>query len=162
MRMQRDKPLYFLPSIVGIVVLLFSTAGVARIMGWLPNATYVFADTLAIEPLTEASAKARSSKVNLTPSPMAGNAPTRRRCAECGVIAAMRKIEVSGENASLSATDRAAGGNRNQMRVKSAKSYEFTVRLNDGSYRVITDANPAAWRLGERVNIIDGMNPSNS
>jgi hypothetical protein len=35
-------------------------------------------------------------------------------------------------------------------------SREITVRLDDGSSRVIVDANPAAWRPGERVMVIDG------
>ena len=33
---------------------------------------------------------------------------------------------------------------------------EITIRLMDGSSRVIADPNPAQWRPGERVMVIDG------
>lgn len=63
---------------------------------------------------------------------------TRPRCADCGVIAGVRDLGVEGE-------------------TKRPGVYEFTLRLADGSTRVVTDANPAAWRLGERASIIDGI-----
>ncbi len=76
------------------------------------------------------------------------------RCAECGVIESMRTIEAAdgttGVNAPAAAAQR--GG------IEGARNYEITIRLQDGSMRVITDANPATWRHGERVNIIAGMN----
>jgi outer membrane lipoprotein SlyB len=39
--------------------------------------------------------------------------------------------------------------------ARSASHYEITIRLRDGSKRVIVDANPAVWRVGERVSVID-------
>ena len=42
-----------------------------------------------------------------------------------------------------------------------AKSYEIIVRMADGLSRVFNDANPARWRSGERVIVIDGADPSN-
>ena len=36
-------------------------------------------------------------------------------------------------------------------------NYEITVRLQDGSSRVMSDTNPGRWRLGERVKVIDGL-----
>ena len=81
-------------------------------------------------------------------APAAGDV-SRRRCPECGVIASMRKIEPGG-----------LGVPGQAMAVHPAGRYEFTVRLDDGSQRLITDANPASWRIGERVNIIDGISPA--
>jgi outer membrane lipoprotein SlyB len=52
-------------------------------------------------------------------------------------------------------------GSRIETRVDLTRSYEFTVRLADGSSRVFNDTNPARWRSGERVIVIDGANPSN-
>lgn len=125
MRVRTDKSLYLLPLFAGIAVLLFGTAGIARIMGWAPNSTDAFVEILAIEPLMAASAKPVSTQVNFTPPQVEGNAPAKRRCAECGVIASMREIEVSDEMASLGEADTAVGGNANVMKVKSAKSYEI-------------------------------------
>jgi outer membrane lipoprotein SlyB len=42
------------------------------------------------------------------------------------------------------------------LQARSA-NYEITVRLQDGSSRVMIDTNPGRWRLGERVKIIDGL-----
>lgn len=66
----------------------------------------------------------------------------RARCAECGVIISKREIEAPGDEASL----------------KSSRRYEITVRLEDGSNRVIDDVSPANWRAGERVTLIEGVN----
>ncbi len=57
------------------------------------------------------------------------------RCAECGLIE------------SISASGSPAG----------SAGREITVRLQDGSSRVIVDPNPATWRRGERVVVIDGL-----
>lgn len=47
-------------------------------------------------------------------------------------------------------------GNEVEKRVKTIKSYEITVRLDDDTVRVINEANPTSWRTGDRVRIIDG------
>ena len=50
-----------------------------------------------------------------------------------------------------------AGVSGNDARpLMAARSYRFTVRLENGSQHEILDANPSAWRIGERVNVIDG------
>jgi len=112
METQADKSSYFHRAgaargvltllMTGIAVILFATAGFARIVGWGPNST---------------------------------DGPG----ATGGVVA----------------------GNPGETRVESTRSYEITVRLADGSSRVINDAKPARWRPGERVIVIEGANPSN-
>lgn len=141
MKRQTDKSPYLLPALAAVAALLFGSAGVVRVMGWgwgwLPNANAATSDMLAMEPQ------------------VADNARPKRRCPECGVIASMHEIESSEKNVSL-----AVGSDAKKSRPKAAKRYEFIVRLEDGSQRAITDANSAAWRLGERVSIIDGIGPS--
>jgi len=44
-----------------------------------------------------------------------------------------------------------------EKRVKTSKSYEITIRFEDGSTRVLTEANPPAWRPGDRVRVVDGQ-----
>ena len=41
--------------------------------------------------------------------------------------------------------------------IESIRETEFTVRLQDGSSRVMIDANPGRLRVGERVKVIDGL-----
>ena len=111
MEMDIDKRLTWLPLLVGVAALLFGSGVAARTMGWLPSTAEARGDTAAVTPL-------------------AGNAPAERRCAECGVIVSKRKGP--------------------------GETYQFKVRLPDGSHRIITDANGLAWQLRERVIIIDG------
>jgi outer membrane lipoprotein SlyB len=53
-------------------------------------------------------------------------------------------------------------GNEIEKRVKSKKSYEVTVRFDDGSSRVITEVNAPAWRSGDKVKVINGVIQSNA
>jgi len=56
----------------------------------------------------------------------------------------------------------AVAGNEVEKRVKTTKSYEVTVRLNDGSSRVISEASLPAWHIGDRVKVINGAIQSNA
>lgn len=61
------------------------------------------------------------------------------RCPHCGRIESKRKLDADAA-APLAAT-----------------SYEYTVRMADGSSRVFREQMPVSWRLGERLIYIDGM-----
>jgi hypothetical protein len=106
--------------IAGIAVILFSSAGFARMMGWGPGAGYPGAGLALDAP--------------------AGEARAGPRCPECGMIVSVREIEGRNEG--------------------SPGSYEFVVRMADGSSRVIEDADPERWRTSELLKIIDGTRPS--
>ena len=67
-----------------------------------------------------------------------------------------RAIEAPDENSEVNASGRIAAGNRGEIKAKPVRNYEITVHLRDGSMRVVTDANPARWRHGEKVIIIAG------
>lgn len=62
------------------------------------------------------------------------------RCDECGVVDSNRPI---------AATD------------SSPVSYEITLRMSDGSMRVLNDPNPASLRPGERIILIGGLSLPN-
>ena len=132
--------------IAGIAIILFSTAGIARLLGWGANSTDASGDGLApdqmsaVETMSEARAYAR--------------------CAECGVIVSMRKIDRHKEDSGPGAAGSGTAGNRDESRLKAAGNYEITVRMADGSSRVIEAANAAAWRRGERLIVIAGAIPS--
>ena len=154
---QADKSSYFHRAgaaggvltllITGIAVILFSTAGIARMMGWGPNSTEDPGDILALD--------------QAAPVPTTNEARVKGRCPECGVIVSMREIERHDQDSDPGAAGGATAASRGETRVKWTKSYEITVRLADGSSRVINDAKPARWRPGERVIVIEGANPSN-
>jgi len=111
-------------------------------------------------------------------------------CAECGVIESVREVEAKGKGSGLGAVGGAVvggllgnqvGGGRGQdvmtvvgavggavagneveKRVKTSKSYEVTVRLHDGSSRVISEASQPTWRTGDKVKVINGVIQSNA
>ena len=65
----------------------------------------------------------------------------RAACAGCGFVESVRRLEQVGD---LPA------------------SYEFIVRLRDGSRRTSSIANAAQWRAGDRIMLIGGPGPSGS
>lgn len=135
------------------------------------------------------TAKPVAAKAHTAPVQVASEAPIRAKCAECGVIESTREIKTGGEGSGLGAAggavvggllgNQVGGGRGNQVAtvvgavggavagnqieksVKSAKSYEITVRFEDGSSRVIREANPPAWRTGDHVKVVDGVIHSN-
>ena len=56
----------------------------------------------------------------------------------------------------------AVAGNEIEKRVKSTKRYEITVRFDDGTSRVFTEANAPSWRNGDKVKVINGVIQSNA
>ncbi len=81
--------------------------------------------------------------------------PIKRRCGGCGVVVSTREAADRGVvDGSVSTALPADFGS--QWPVAAPTRYTFTVHLEDGSKRLINDTNPLAWRIGERVMIIDG------
>jgi len=140
MKTQANRPSYVAPLIVGMAVILFSTAGIARMLGWGPDSADDSGGMLSAQ---------------------AGAARAKGRCAECGVIMSMREIDARDEGAGLDASGGTVSGHQDALPETSARRYEITIRLADRSSRVINYASPASWRPGERVIVIDGANPSN-
>lgn len=109
---------------------------------------------------------------------------TSASCAECGVIESVREVNAKGKGSGLGAIGGAVvggvlgnqvgagrgkdvmtvvgaaggalAGNEVEKRVKSTRSYRVTVRLSDGSSRVITEARQPTWHTGDKVKVING------
>jgi len=142
MNTQANKPLHLPLLVGGIAAILVS--GIA--IGSLAISAQGFNGIPApAEPPVAAAAPA-----------IAAPGARAYRCAECGVIESTRKIEAADEKTGVDASGRITAGNRGGIERKPVRNYEITIRLRDGSMRVITDANPARWRHGERVTIIAG------
>lgn len=62
-------------------------------------------------------------------------APLRLRCETCGVIEGIRTIEAAGA---------------------APASYEFAVRLPDGSLRFSSDPNRGQWQVGDGMQLLGG------
>jgi len=123
------------------------------------------------------------AKVKAPPAQVASSAPVTK-CNDCGVIESVREIAAKGEGSGLGAAGGAVvggllghqvgggsgkqiatvvgavggavAGNEVEKRVKATKSYDITVRLDDGSTRVVNELNAPSWRSGDRVRVVDG------
>lgn len=111
-------------------------------------------------------------------------------CAECGVIESVREVDAKGKGSGLGAVGGAVvggllgnqvgagrgkdamtvvgavggavAGNEVEKRVKTTRSYEVTVRLNDGTTRVISETGQPVWHPGDKVRIVNGAIQSNA
>lgn len=165
--------------IAGIAVILFCVAGFAAIMGWIPTS---IGSSGEIEADKAAKKSAQSGTVK--PKTQVAASTPAARCSNCGAIESVREVSEKGEGSGLGAAGGAVvggllghqvgggsgkqiatvvgavggavAGNEVEKRVKATKSYDITVRLDDGSSRVINENNPPSWRSGDRVRIIDG------
>jgi len=191
METRTSKSPHTLHWIAGIAVTLFSAVGIAAIMGWVPSSISSPAENIVLANPAAKPAVARAHATpTQVPAQVASNTSAKVRCAECGVIETVREIETKGEGTGLGAVGGAVvggllghqvGGGRGQdvatvvgvvggavagneveKRVKSGKSYEITIRLEDGSSRVMHEAIAPSWRAGDRVKVIDGVIQSNA
>ena len=127
METQVNKSPHPLAWAAGIAVILFSAAGIAAIMGWIPTSTGTPGNNAALEKLTTNTAKPATVEKRTTntskpaasttqsvaaPAPVqvASNVPARRTCAECGVIESVREIQHQGEGTGLGAVGGAVVG----------------------------------------------------
>jgi hypothetical protein len=142
MRTQADQ-VPSLPLLIGgIVAILLGTSGFVAVKAWMPASTnesgIVFApDELPTPPVGRVGALAP-----LVSAPREGDTPPTVKCAGCGVIASMREIQQPATGI--------------DFRGESTRSYEVTVRMNDGSSHVFMDSKPANWRPGQRVILVEG------
>ena len=142
MNMQARKPMHLRLLLGGIAGILVSGIAIASLAISARGSNTV---SIPAEPL-EAVAE---------PAITAPNARAYR-CKECGMIESVRKIEIPDGLIQVHAPGRIAAGYRGEIDGNPGR-YAITIRLQDGSTRVITDARSARWRPGERVSLIGGM-----
>ncbi|HET9405377.1 MAG TPA: hypothetical protein VFO57_12415 [Burkholderiales bacterium] len=145
MKAQAGKSPYLPLLVTGIAIVLFSTGGIARMMGWIPDAIGYSGGNLA--------------PAQALPVPVADGIPFTPRCPECGMIASVREIGTNGEDSGPAATGEAGADNGSGETVTTTRNFEITVLMAGGSNRVLYLSNPANWRPGQRMILIDGANP---
>jgi hypothetical protein len=150
MKTQRNERRHLPLLFIGITVVLFGGAGFARIVGWMPTAGAGFAQVLASDRLLALRAAPAAAVAHTIAHTKASATRAGARCAECGVIVSTREMDGRDEDIGSAATGREAGQPSTGSRV-------ITIRMSDGSSRVIHDANSARWRPRERVIVMGGM-----
>jgi outer membrane lipoprotein SlyB len=191
MEMQASKSPHPLVWVAAIALIVFCGAGAAAFLGWIPTSMGKPAEDAALAKVDKPKAtpaKVAGTQVAAAKAPAAAVAAVK--CAECGVIQSVREIETKGEGSGIGvvggavaggllgnqigggdgkkimtvvgAVGGAVAGNEIEKRVRSAKSYEITVRFDNGSSRVISEANAPTWRQGDKVKVVNGVIQSNA
>lgn len=154
----RNKEAPLLPLLLGgAVVILLGTSGAPVVMAWVSVSTEGADAILAQESIPALQARPDDSVARSRPESANAVAHTRRvrsECDECGIVVSAREVDQSG------AEDGEKKGSRDETPEKMDKSYEVTVRMNDGTNRVFTHPQPSNWRPGERVIFIGGAGQS--
>jgi outer membrane lipoprotein SlyB len=152
------------PLVAGaaVAVMLFSLVGIGAMTGMLPGAL---------------------SQKNTDGLPGAV-APKAAACSSCGTVESIRSIEVRGEatgvgavaggvtgavvghqmgsgrgNTAMTVLGAAGGayaGNEIEKNVKKHVVYRVTVRMDDGSFRTVSQANAPAFAVGDKVRLVQG------
>ena len=145
------------------------------------------AQSAAAKPKDSAPVAATSKPVQV-----ASSAPVAKAiCASCGVVQSVREVEMAGEGTGLGAVGGAVvggvvgnqfgggsgkkiltvagavgggiAGHQIEKKVRATKSYEITVRFENGTSKVFSEANPPSWKSGDKVKLIDGkLQPNNA
>jgi outer membrane lipoprotein SlyB len=186
MQITSNKSPHPLVWVAAITLIVFCGAGAAAFMGWIPASAGKPGDEAALAKLE----KSQPSPAKAAPAKAHAAARVAAKCAECGVIQSVREVDTKGEGSGvgvvggavaggvlghqvgngdgqtiatvIGAVGGAVAGNEIEKRVKSKKSYEVTVRFDDGSSRVITEATAPTWRSGDKVKVVNGVIQSNA
>jgi outer membrane lipoprotein SlyB len=140
-------------------VMLLSLVGVAAITGYLPGSAAKSADQAASAPAAK-------------PAP----------CADCGVVVAVRQVEVKGKGTGLGAVAGgvagavvgheisdgkdlgtlvgAAGGafagHQIERHARTTKRFHVDVRMTDGTVKTVAFNSQPSWKSGDRVRLQNG------
>ena len=165
----------------GAAVLVFSLLGAAALTGVLPAANPKPGDPAAV---AQAGSITQAGNASAHPDgvPQARGTPAVP-CANCGVVDAIRPVEVQGEASGVGAVaggvagavvgsqfGRGAGrtlltlggaaggayaGNTIEKHVKKHTTWRVTVRLEDGTVRTLSLQAQPPFAVGERVRIVN-------
>ncbi len=119
----------------------------------------------------------------------AQNTPAKPVCHSCGTVESIREIEKTGEGSGLGMAGGAIGGavvgkqfgngrgrdaltilgaigggyagHQVEKNMRTTKSYEVQVRMEDGSLRALPSATAPSWRAGDRVKVEGGSISAN-
>lgn len=130
--------------ITGIALILIAALGVGAVTAW--GKSWSDISTIA-------------GTFDKIPASAENEIRAQSKCAECGIVESIREITRAGDKngvGSVGATKPSERSKSTSKQIIPAAHYEMTVRMRNGSSRVFTDTNPANWRAGERVTLIEG------
>jgi hypothetical protein len=139
-----------------VVVILLGISASSAVTAWLPASTDVAGVDFARETLPATSARPDDPQAQIPSAQREREASASVRCPECGVVTFTREIDQRGADVVSGEAREVLTGDHSKAPKQSTKRYEVSVRMRDGTSRVFVDANPASWRPGERVILVEG------
>jgi outer membrane lipoprotein SlyB len=138
-----------------VAVIIVSAVGIGAATGVIPRA------------LSDGASEGASAGAS---SPMARLEPATSSCTSCGTVASIRAVELrtpAGEEPDARAARgttatilSAAGGifasQEFQHSLRKRYSYRVTLRMDDGSYRTVSESAPPRFAVGQKVRLVDG------
>jgi len=185
METQTGKSLHPLIWVAGVVFILFCGAGVAAMMGWIGTSA---SKTVEPSPIGQLD---KQPQPRAAERPHVARAAVAATCHECGVVQSVQEVDSNGAGGSgigyaggalaggvlghqvgegngnklatvVGAVGGALLGNEAEKRVNTTKAFDITVRFDDGSSRVLTEANATSWHVGDKVKVVNGVLHANS
>jgi outer membrane lipoprotein SlyB len=182
METQAGKTLHPLIWVAGVALIVFCGAGAAAMMGWIGTGK---AEPSPISNLDKpAHTRAAADK------PHVAKVAVAAICQECGIVQSVNEVDTKGSGSGAGAVGGAvvggvvghqvgegdnrkigavvgavAGGllgNEIEKEVRTTKSFDITVRFDNGSSRVISEATATSWRVGDKVKVLNGVIHANS
>jgi uncharacterized protein YcfJ len=179
--------LHPLVATAAVAVIVLSAAGVAAITGVLPGSKGAAEPTATPAPSAAPAAKVESHKTKAEHKVVRHAAAPKRAepaakpaqvavakppCPDCGVIEAVREVDVQGKGTGVGAVaggviggvaghqvgavGGAIAGNELEKKQKTTKQWQVTVRLENGQEQVVTLAQQPPWRAGDHVRLVNG------
>jgi hypothetical protein len=148
-------------AVGGVVVILLGISASSAVTAWLPTSTGVAGVVFARDLLPASPARPDGPQAQVFSARGEPEARIRGRCPECGVVAFIREIDERSAGVDSGAARSATKGDHSEAPQQSTKRYEVNVRMRDGTSRVFVEANPANWRPGERVILVEAARLSN-
>jgi outer membrane lipoprotein SlyB len=188
---QRAHPMAIIAAIAVILFCAVGTAAIMgwipTSIGSNANNSAVTPPAAPAAPVRHAQTRTESSRA--AAAGRATATPSRAGCPNCGVVESTREITTRAQGTGVGAAGGAVvggllgnqvgggrgkdvmtvvgaiggavAGNQIEGQVNATRSYEVTVRLEDGSTRAIHQAAQPGWRTGDHVRIVDGVLRSN-
>jgi hypothetical protein len=130
--------LYPLMLVAAVGVIVFSIAGIATMMGWIPGALTIG---------SKASGARSDAPQQIAPR---GVAPASA-CRECGIVESLRVVEAPGESSNSGAFAIHESGKR----ASTAVHFEIRVRMSDGASRTLYERTRPSFTVGQKVRVTE-------
>jgi outer membrane lipoprotein SlyB len=155
----RTNPLVL---IAAMSVIILSLVGVGAITGHISSVNSKTHGTDDAQAVTPGDHPFVSSVVPVQekPAPARTVVKVAKSCVNCGLIETISSKEKKGDATGIGLVVGAAGGaytgHEIEKNVNKKLSYQVKVRLDDGTYRVVSLGSKPAFEVGEKVRVVNG------